>query len=163
MTALVIEDGAGPGLRASTGRDWHCVTDQVMGGVSQGSLRRALVHGQSALHLTGRVSLDNNGGFVQMALDLDPFPGLSAVQLRVCGAGAYNVHLRTSDLSRVWQSWRAGFQAGPDWADIALPLSAFAPHRTDQALNPARLRRIGVVAIGQAGLVDLAVARVVLC
>jgi adhesin HecA-like repeat protein len=159
VTIRVLEDGSGPGLRAASGRDWQCISDRVMGGVSQGNLRRAVVYGESALHLTGAVSLDNNGGFLQMALDTDPFPELHAVRLRVCGTGRYNVHLRTDQTTRVWQSWRATFHAGPDWADIVLPLASFAAHRIDEPINPARLRRIGIVAIGQAMPVDLALAR----
>lgn len=159
MTSRILEGGTGPGLRAAFGRDWQCVSDQIMGGVSHGNLQRALLHDESALHLTGDVSLENNGGFLQMALDVDPFPGLRAVCLRVCGAGRYNVHLRTDQATRVWQSWRASFQAGPDWSDITLALADFTPHRIDAPIDPARLRRIGIVAIGQAMPVDLALAR----
>lgn len=164
---MIIDSGRLPDLQAECGARWVCITDQVMGGVSTATLQRCVIDGQPALHLQGSVRLDNNGGFVQMAIDLAPrgavfdASGYQGLRLRVRGNGAgYNVHLRSADMVAVWQSWRAGFVAGPDWADVTLPFSAFTPHRTDLAVNPARLRRLGIVAIGREMAADLAVAQV---
>jgi adhesin HecA-like repeat protein len=41
-----------------------------MGGISQATLRRDVVDGVACLRLTGDVRLENNGGFIQAALDL---------------------------------------------------------------------------------------------
>ena len=41
-----------------------------MGGISQGTMRREAVDGRPALRIEGDVSLENNGGFLQIALDL---------------------------------------------------------------------------------------------
>ena len=55
----------------SCGTTWRGFTDQVMGGVSYGRLEREEdVEGRTANVLHGKVSLYNNGGFVQMATDL---------------------------------------------------------------------------------------------
>jgi hypothetical protein len=115
--------------------------------------------------MTGRVRLENDGGFVQMALDLAPgggpvdASGFAGIALTVRGnAEAYGVHLRTADLARPWQSYRAAITAGQDWAEHRLRFAAFEPHRTDVPFDPARLRRIGLVAIGRAFEADLAVA-----
>ena len=43
-----------------------------MGGVSDGSMTREMVSGRPAIRMRGEVSLENNGGFVQISLDLDP-------------------------------------------------------------------------------------------
>ena len=149
---------------ARTG-DWQLVTDQVMGGVSTGRLSRSTRAGRDCLLMTGDVRLENNGGFVQMALDLAPPGGMldarAFTHLRLIAAGngaRYNVHLRTRDLPRVWQSYRASFTATQDWATIDLPLADFAPHRTDAALNLSRLHRLGIVAIGAAMTAELALA-----
>lgn len=150
---------------ADGGPLWALVTDGVMGGVSAGRLMRETVAGRPALRLTGRVSLENNGGFVQMARDLAPggvldASGWTGLTLDVLGNGeSYGVHLRTDTLSRPWQSFRAGFAAGPDWARLTIPFAAFAPHRTEAALDVARLRRIGIVAIGRAFEADVALGR----
>jgi hypothetical protein len=54
----------------SSGTQWAGFTDQVMGGVSSGSLAREEFKGRTANVLRGSVSLANNGGFIQMATDL---------------------------------------------------------------------------------------------
>ncbi len=163
---LILEDGSGPGLRACNAQTWRCVSDQVMGGVSSATLAREQVAGAMALRLRGQVRLENNGGFVQMALDLAPggagfdASGFGGIGLRLRGNGAsYNVHLRSRDLTRVWQSYRARVTATGAWQDVMLPFAAFHPHRTDAPLDRRRLTRIGLVAIGEVMEADLALAR----
>lgn len=162
---MIFEPSPGPGLQAATGVVWRCVSDQVMGGVSDGTLTRTTVGGTPALLLRGTVSLENNGGFLQMALDLAPrgqvfdATGFTGIALRVRGNGArYNLHLRSADMGAVWQSWRASFSAPEDWVDLHVPFDAFTPHRTDLPVNPARLTRMGLVGIGAAMEVELALA-----
>ena len=70
--AMVIDDLSRDDLVATIGTRWQLVTDRVMGGVSDGTLVRETVSGRPALRMRGDVSLENNGGFVQMALDLAP-------------------------------------------------------------------------------------------
>ena len=50
--------------------NWEFVADGVMGGVSTGHLQQEIYRGRMASVLRGDVSLDNNGGFVQIAFDL---------------------------------------------------------------------------------------------
>ena len=54
----------------SSGSQWQGITDRVMGGISNGSLSRETVAGKEANVLRGNVSLENDGGFIQMATDL---------------------------------------------------------------------------------------------
>lgn len=70
----MIDDMSEPFPFTSSGTEWSAFTDQVMGGVSSGSISRETVEGHVANVLRGKVSLANNGGFVQMAanLALDP-------------------------------------------------------------------------------------------
>ena len=68
----LIDDLSEPFPTTSTGTRWTGYTDQVMGGVSTGSVSRETLDGRIANVLRGRVSLKNNGGFVQMATDLAP-------------------------------------------------------------------------------------------
>lgn len=166
---MILEDGQGPGLLAANGAVWRVVTDRVMGGLSDATVTREVRVGHSALVLRGQVRLDNNGGFVQMALDLAKTDevldasGFYLLRLSVQGNGArYNVHLRTRDLSRVWQSYRTEFVAGPRWQVIDLPLTDFQPHRTDTQLDLRKLHRIGLVAIGDEMQADLALGSMAL-
>lgn len=146
--------------------DWEYVADTVMGGVSRGQAGPAVVRGRAATRLTGEVSLDNNGGFVQMAFDLaggDVFDasGFAGIEMDVCGNGEeYDLRLRTDALPRPWQSFRASFTAPVEWASVRVPFAQVVPHKTDAAFDAARLRRIGVLAIGREFHADIAVAAV---
>ena len=155
-----------PFPNASIGTRWQFLTDGVMGGVSRGNLRRTEIAGRPCNVMEGDVSLENNGGFIQMALDLAPDGHLldaknfSAIQIEVYGNDAsYGLHLRTSELDAPWQSYRQGFEAKPRWQSITLPFEGFVPHRTAKPLNLAKLRRLGFVAIGRAFHAELAMAR----
>jgi hypothetical protein len=77
-TSGVIDDMSDPFPFTSSGSQWQGITDRVMGGVSNGSLSREDIGGKSANVLRGNVSLENGGGFVQMATDLssDPSAGV---------------------------------------------------------------------------------------
>lgn len=136
-----------------------------MGGVSVGALTVESVAGRRALCMRGKVSLANDGGFVQMSLDLVPGGGAfdargwTGVELDVHGNDeTYGLHLRTVDLLRPWQSYRQTFVAVPRWTTIRLPFAGFTPHRVTTALDTGRLRRIGLAAIGRAFTADLALA-----
>lgn len=141
---------------------WELVTDQVMGGVSNGQIERAVIDGRTATRMTGRLSLDNNGGFIQIAADLPPPPGgAMGVALQLIGnAETYNIHLRTSDLSRPWQSFRQAFTAPSEWTLCHFDFGDFEAHRTDEPLRPENIRRIGIVAIGRVFDADAAVSSV---
>jgi hypothetical protein len=165
--AATIDDLSAAGLEAANGGRWELLSDRVMGGVSSGTLTREIVAGRAALRLRGRVSLENNGGFVQMALDLAAdgstvdASAWTGIELDVHGDGeTYGLHLRTDALTRPWQSWRQGFTAPPAWTLVRLPFAGFAPHRIETALDPSRLRRLGIVAIGRAFAPDLAIGGV---
>ena len=150
---------------AVTGNGWALVSDRVMGGVSSGTMSREEVAGRKAIRMQGGVSLENNGGFLQVALDLAQAGGevdagrWTGIRLDVLGNDQiYNLHLRTSDIRRPWESYRQSFHASPAWTTVFLPFSGLAPHRTDRPMNLSRLRRIGIVAIGRAFEADIAVA-----
>jgi hypothetical protein len=142
--------------------NWELVTDRVMGGVSNGQIEHAVIDGRTATRMTGRVSLDNNGGFIQIAADLPPPPsGAKGVALELIGnAETYNIHLRTSDLTRPWQSFRQALTAPAEWTLCHFDFGDFEAHRTDEPLRPGNIRRIGIVAIGRVFNADAAVSTV---
>lgn len=144
--------------------DWDYVADRVMGGVSSGRATRERIAGRAAVRLTGTVSTANDGGFIQIAADLggDGLLDASAwegLALDVIGNGeTYELRLRTADLSRPWQSYRMAFRAPTDWGRLEVPFSEFVPYRTGAPFDPARLRRVGVLAVGREFEADVAVA-----
>ncbi len=136
------------------------VTDGVMGGVSRGTLTPETVQGRAAVRMRGTVSLENNGGFIQMAADLPMSgDGFTGIELTAQGNGeTYNVHLRTSDITRPWQSYRQSFIARPAWETHRIPFTDFEPHRIEKPLNVSKLTRIGILGIGRVFEVDISVA-----
>jgi hypothetical protein len=165
--SAIIDDLSRDPPMSAIGTKWQLFTDLVMGGVSDGTMVREMVAGRPAIRMRGDVSLENNGGFVQIALDLAPdgravdVSAWSGLELDVFGNGEeYSVHLRTSDVARRWQSYRQSFRADPQWRTAYFRFEEFVPYRTDVPLKTQRLRRIGVVAIGRAFSADLAVGGV---
>lgn len=145
--------------------DWEFVADTVMGGVSTGQLRAMTVAGREAMRLTGDVSLENDGGFVQMAADLGGSGGVldasefMGVEIDVIGDGqSYDLRLRTNDLSRPWQSYRVAFTATQDWQTLRFAFSEFERNKTDVPFDAGRLRRIGILAVGSEMQADVAIA-----
>lgn len=161
---MLIDDVAGP--VTAMGTRWDLVSDRVMGGVSDGTLVAEEIAGRMARHMMGAVSLENDGGFLQMTLDLRPdgsamdTGSFAGIEIDVRGNGAdYNLHLRTTDVARPWQSYRLSFPTGADWATHRLAFADLEPHRIEAEFDAGTLRRIGLVAIGSEMWADLAMAR----
>jgi hypothetical protein len=159
----IIDDLSQEPPHSSIGTDWRLFTDQVMGGLSQGSMARDNIAGRPAIHMQGNVSLENNGGFIQISLDLAPdgetfdATGWLGFEIDVYGkSDEYDFRLRTSELGQPWQSYRQSFVAEPHWKTVRLPFDQFKPHRIDKPLNLRLLRRLGLVAFGRAFSADLA-------
>ena len=164
-SGMIIDNRSTGTLQSSHAGEWRLITDQVMGGRSSGEVVMDQYLRRNCLRMRGSVSTANNGGFIQIALDLaagrafdaSDFTGLV---LEVMGNGEqYNVHLRTSQLWLPWQSYRSSFIADSKWREIRLPFSAFEPYKTGKRLDTAKLVRIGVVAIGREFDADLCVGR----
>jgi len=67
----IIDDLSDPFPFTSSGREWRGLSDRIKGGQSDGQIRRDNdVKGRVANVLLGRVSLNNDGGFLQMVTDL---------------------------------------------------------------------------------------------
>jgi Complex I intermediate-associated protein 30 (CIA30) len=163
---LVIDDRSSGDYSTGAGSDWRLVTDTVMGGVSNGQLTVEGINGRRCLRLRGEVRTENNGGFIQAALDLETqrvrdASAFDGVVIDVYGNGeSYNLHLRQDGLWLPWQAFRASFTAPPEWQTHYLPFAQFLPHKTSASLKRDRLKRIGVVAIGRAFSADLCVGRI---
>lgn len=162
---FVIDERTAGDATSAAGNPWNFITDGVMGGVSAGQLGPALVAERPCLRLQGEVRLDNNGGFIQAAIDIPDdvravIADFTGILVDVYGNGeAYNLHLRTRDLWLPWQAYRTTFTATPQWQTLRLPFDQFTAYRTGKALDPARLKRIGIVAIGRAFTADVCIAR----
>jgi hypothetical protein len=165
---LVIHDPPDAQSATAPDRQWRLITDDVMGGVSRGRLDQDTVDGRHCTRLRGEVSLINNGGFIQAALDIgDEFAAdastYNGIVIEVYGNNeSYGLHLRTTNLWLPWQSYRAEFVAPAQWTTIKLPFDRFRPYKTRKTLDVSRLKRIGLFAIGREFTADIRVGRVAL-
>ena len=154
---------AGP---AALTRRWSVFSDRVMGGVSVAHGAMETVQGRHALHLTGSVSLEQNGGFIQAACALGDPPGsgvdargFRGLALNVCGTpGSYFVHLRTADTRAPWQYYGAPLPVSGEWTRVVREWGAFTPVSLATPLDVRRIVRIGIVAAKTAFRADVALS-----
>ena len=165
---LVIQPPLNDGVALGVESRWRLITDGVMGGLSSGTLEKDTVDGRECVRLRGDVSLKNNGGFIQAALDVASASAANAsayqgIVLEVYGNNEeYNLHLRSKDVWLPWQSYRASFVAPAIWQTIKLPFSAFSGYRIQKPLDITQLKRIGIVAIGREFAADLCIGQLAL-
>lgn len=166
----VIDDLSETFPFTSSGNSWSGVTDRVMGGRSNGSLTREMEwDGKVANVLRGKVSLENNGGFVQMATDLPLNLDISSavdaskydgVELIVryddetsSTEESFNVHIKNGSCTRKFSSYRASFTIKKgSWETVRLCWSDFkgrGPGAEDNEFDVSSLKRLGVVVIGK--------------
>ena len=175
-TSGVIDDFSEKYPLAAIGNEWTLSSDRVMGGVSVAAAAAGEHEGKTCVVLSGDVSTANNGGFVQVAVDLssaeDPMAtvdasGWDGLELDVrCPRGEdYNVHLRTPQCTRVFSSFRATFPTteGGEWGTVRVPFDVFrgnGPGCEGEALDVSQLRRLGLLGIGRDFTAELSVAGV---
>lgn len=165
---LIVDDRRSADLQSVVGGSWRTVTDGVMGGLSSGELSLDTNENKACLRLRGDVRVENNGGFIQAALDVKGTEAADAsdyqgLLLKVYGNNqSYNLHLRTGDVWLPWQSYRATFEAPARWQTVRLPFAEFTGYRIGKKLNLNRLERIAFVAIGRAFSADLCIGELAL-
>jgi hypothetical protein len=162
---LVISDFAPEKEYVLPGASWRGFTDRVMGGVSDADFGRDEIDGRRCARMTGNVTRDNGGGFVQMALYLNgaDLSRYSGVELLVYGNDEdYNAHIRTADCGWHDESYRATFHAESRWQTVRIPWSAFKPNGVKAELNTAEVQRFGLLGWMRDFTADLAVGEVAL-
>ena len=139
-------------------RRWQFYTDQVMGGVSEGSA--VLLSGPEGpyVRLEGFVSTANNGGFIQIRTKImDGEKDAEGILLKVRGNGEnYYIHLNTNETIFLPQQYRyyyqAIFQTSKDWNEVKLPFStAFKRSNANisESFDGNQVRTIGILAYGK--------------
>ena len=151
-TAVIAEPLMMENFESQPQARWSYVSDQVMGGISQGQLAFKTEQGESFAHMTGQVSTENNGGFIQFRTSIPKgtTATVSGVTLKVRGnSQQYYIHLRS-------------FQATDQWQTIKIPLSAFAASGKwlRKQIKPGSIRSIGVVAFGRDHSADIQISEI---
>ena len=162
LTALVlwIPSNAGVGdvmiddFKLQPETRWRFFTDDVMGGVSIGRVEFVEEDGDAYAHMTGSVSTENNGGFIQIRRDLSAPPPQGTVGIRLIVRGnsqRYFVHLRTDGTVLPWQYYQAGFTVTQEWSEVRMQFSDFnaSGWLMRAKPRPESLKSIGVVAFGR--------------
>lgn len=133
---------------------WRFFADTVMGGKSEGKLTFDREGDVSFARMTGTVTTENNGGFIQFRTELRSPPPKDAqgIVLAVRGNGSgYFVHVRTKGMLFPWQYYQAPFSTTGAWREVRIPFGAFK--RSDESLRvtPATetIRSVGIVAYGK--------------
>jgi hypothetical protein len=144
---------------------WRFFADTVMGGVSTGQVTFVSEDDETHAHMTGVVSTQNNGGFIQIRMNLpEALPAqTTGVRLIVRGNDQrYFVHIRTSGTVLPWQYYQAGFDVTHDWSEVLLPFTQFkASGRLLRSVpRPVSLKSIGIVAYGRDHVAEIDVREV---
>jgi hypothetical protein len=165
-SSYLIDDFSQKNVSA-IGNRWQSFSDQVMGGVSKGGHAFEVIEGRNCIRLSGNVSLENQGGFIQVALPLEqdrrPFDAsrYEGLRISVLGNGeTYYIHLRTRQTRLPWQYYQAPFETTGQWSVVEIPFNRFVPENLRNALDPARLTRVAIVAAKKAYKADVAVAHI---
>jgi len=148
---------------------WEYLADTVMGGVSKGQVQFIASGDQTVLKLSGTVSTENRGGFIQARLPLvQPLPVVAeGLWLKVKGNNQpYFVHLRTAGTVLPWQYYQGKFETTDHWQFVKLPWSVFKPSEgfTSSLLREVpvaeKIKSIAIVAFGRDHRADVEVAEI---
>jgi peptide methionine sulfoxide reductase msrA/msrB len=155
LKTMPIDDFSSMGSKNNFGTKWEFVSDRVMGGNSSGKMEVVNEDERPCLHLTGSVSLANNGGFIQARTSFNPkgrsFDARRFTGIKLLAKGnsqQYAVHLLTSDTRLPWQYYQAVFSTNGQWQEIRIPFTIFKPYSLQSPLNTRTLKSVAIVAIG---------------
>ena len=125
---------------------WRSINDGVMGGLSAGGMLQS----DEGLKFSGRLSLENNGGFssVRRLVSRD-LSNATGVRIQVRGDGReYQFRIRqSSGFDGV--SWGATFSSSDKWQKIDIALDQFTPVFRGRAVPqagpvvPSEIQQIG--------------------
>ena len=149
----------------SPSKRWEFITDQVMGGVSSGNLTFMNENGANFARMTGNVSLENNGGFIQFRRKVTSHFDKSkqGLELKLRGnKQQYFVHIRTTGTFLPWQYYHAPFSSTSDWTIVRMPFSMFERSSgfLSKKITPKNIRSVGIVAFGKEHEVQLDVKQI---
>ena len=132
---------------------WEFVSDDVMGGKSVGQLKISNDEGEMFYRLKGKVSTENNGGFIQFRSKIEiSDTSLRGIRFKVRGNGEkYFVHVRTPFTFLPWQYYFYSFYTQNEWTEIKFLISDF---KKSHKLQPSeflstKIKSIAFVAFGQ--------------
>ena len=161
-------------------KNWKYVSDQVMGGVSEGQVLLEQDGDMVFTRLTGNVRTENNGGFIQLrtstSVSNKPLmfksihnskkdgKKLQGVRLNVRGNGeTYHIFIQTSFLHWLPIGFHtATFDTSPNWKMVDLPFNQFKKrsNKNKSSFDAKDIKTFGIVAYGRDFRSDLSVSSI---
>ena len=154
-------------LTEENARYWQYISDQTMGGVSDGQAILDKDGDMIFARLTGNVSTANNGGFIQIRTNfsfvdlINTNKDLKGVLLNTKGNGeTYHIFIRTSEDRSYRDFYSATFTANDNWEIVDLPFTKFKHRYLNRALDGNDIRTFGIVAYGRDFFSDVSVSEI---
>ena len=146
--------------------NWEFISDQVMGGVSLGRFEVLKEKSVNFLRMTGNVSLENNGGFIQVRKKVyQSIEGnIKRIKLTTRGNRSdYFIHLRTKYTILPWQYYQLKFKVSYQWQTKILNINEFTRSGSllPKVINPRYIKSIALVAFGREHDVELDIAEII--
>ena len=175
---LYAQDTLNFPIEPNMAKEWKYQSDQVMGGVSEGNASLMQDGDMFFFRLTGDVSTENNGGFVQYRSKVSLFNKpemfhlihkayrdgveLEGVRLNVKGNGeTYHVMIRTYFTWSPSDYYYHTFDTSPNWQHVDLPFDQFKSSKYRQRdLEVDQIRDFAVVAYGRDFKSDVSVSEI---
>ena len=134
--------------------EWTYIADNVMGGISDGGVEFNLVDSNVYALLSGNVSTENNGGFIQIRRELKNIDLSKAKSIRVYARGnneKYYIFLRTTGTILPWQYYSHEFTVNEEYNEFIMQIQDFKKSGSLLAkqINPKKITSIGIVAYGR--------------
>ncbi len=146
---------------------WRGFSDRVMGGISDASFGGDNIAGKKCARMTGNVTRESNGGFIQMAMAFGrrdaqfDASGYDGLDILVYGNNEdYNVHIRTADCGWYDQSYRMTFFAKPEWQSIRIPFDEFEASGMKAPLDVSTISRIAILGWMREFKADISLAEI---
>ena len=134
--------------------EWNYIADNVMGGISDGGVEFNLVDSNVYALLSGNVSTENNGGFIQIRRELKNIDLSKAKSIRVYARGnneKYYIFLRTTGTILPWQYYSHEFTVNEEYNEFIMPIKDLKKSGTLLAkqVNPKKITSVAIVAYGR--------------
>jgi hypothetical protein len=166
-TILAVEEEIQLPFSKESAKYWQYISDRTMGGASDGQAVLEQNEDIFFARLTGNVSTDNNGGFIQFRSTLS-FTNLDkegkkikGVRLNVRGNGeTYHIFIRTNETQSYSDYYLATFIANNKWEIVDLPFTQFKHRFSNRTLAGKNIRTFGIVAYGREFFSDVSVSKI---
>ncbi len=160
---IIIQEAIGNTIFKDNFEDpnkWQFISDQVMGGMSSGKVEFININNNLNARLTGNVSTENKGGFIQIRRKLEKSSLKGAKFIEITAKGNhqnYFIHLRTSGTLLPWQYYQISFKVVDDFKIFKLPINKFKRSSVflSKQIIPENITSVGVVAFGRDHSADI--------